>query len=307
MSSLARFAFRSIPIISALLTALALVGCSAVRLGYNSAPSLAYWWLDSYFDFDGEQSLRIKADLQSVQDWHRREELPLLIQTLKELQTMAPKPVTPTQVCLMVSNLQVRIQAPLERMAPSIAAIAPTLQAAQIDHIAREFDKRDKKWREEWLDGTLAERTERRVKQIVDRAESLYGSLEAAQIGIVRAHIETSTFDGPRQHKEMLRRQQDAIQVLNTLRTTRVPPAQATADIRGLLERSVKAPDPAFRQYIDQITNESCAAMSDLHNSSTSGQRTRLSKALRDYEDDARALYSQIPQSAAAQPASATP
>lgn len=283
--------------------ALTLGGCSAVRLAYNNAPMLSYYWLDSYFDFDGPQSLRIKADLQTVQDWHRKEELPLLIQTLKDLQAMAPKPVTSAQVCQMVAGLQVRIQTPLERVAPAIAAIAPTLQTAQINQITREFDKRDKKWREEWLDGTPGERTERRVKQIVERAESFYGTLEPAQIGIVKAHIETSTFDGPRQYKEMLRRQQDAIQVLNNLRTIRVPPAQATADIRGLLDRTLKAPDPAFRQYIDQITNESCSAMADLHNSSTSAQRVRLLKTLRDYEGDAVALFNQNPQVPNAQPA----
>ena len=305
MPSIARFAVRSVPIIGALLAALTLVGCSAVRLGYNNAPMLSYWWLDGYFDFDGEQSLRIKADLQTVQDWHRKEELPLLIQSLKDLQAMAPKPVTAAQVCQMVDALQVRIRLPLERVAPSIAAIAPTLQAAQIDHIARAFDKRDKKWREEWLDGTPGERTDRRVKQIVERAESFYGTLEPAQIGVIRAHIETSTFDGPRQQKEMLRREQDSIQVLNSLRTTRVPPAQATADIRSLLERTLKAPDPAFRQYIEQITNESCTTMADLHNSSTSAQRVRLLKALRDYEGDARALFSQNPAVQPSQGASA--
>ena len=297
MPSVARCAIRSTPIIGALLACLALLGCSAVRLGYNTAPSLTYWWLDSYFDFDGEQSLRIKADLQAVQDWHRREELPVLMQTLKELQAMAPAPVTPAQVCQMVPGLQARFQAPLERMATSIAAIAPTLQASQMDHIAREFDKRDKKWREEWLEGTLAERSARRVKQIVERAESFYGTLESTQIGIVKARIDVSTFDGPRQHREMLRRQQDSIQVLNSLRTTRVPPAQATADIRALLERTMKAPDPAFRQYIEQLTQESCATMADLHNSSSSAQRAHLLQTLRDYEGDARALASQAPQS----------
>ncbi len=305
MPSIARFAVRSAPIIGALLAALSLVGCSAVRLAYNNAPMLSYYWLDSYFDFDGPQSLRIKADLQTVQDWHRKEEIPMLIQTLKDLQVMAPKPVTAAQVCQMVEGLQVRIRTPLERVAPSIAAIAPTLQAAQMDHIAREFDKRDKKWSEEWLDGTPAERADRRVKQIVERAESFYGTLEPAQIGIVRAHIETSTFDGPRQHREMLRRQQDSIQVLNTLRATRVTPAQAAADIRGLLDRTLKAPDPAFRQYIDQITNESCSAMADLHNSSNGVQRVRLLKTLRDYEGDARALFNQNPAARPPQGASA--
>jgi hypothetical protein len=264
-----------------------------VRLGYNTAPTLAYWWLDGYFDFDGEQSLRIRADLQAVQDWHRKEELPQLILALKELQAMAPKPVTPAQVCATVTTLQTRVQVTLDRVVPSIAAIAPSLQAAQIEHIAREFEKRDKKWRGDWLEGTPTERAERRVKQIVDRAESLYGSLEATQIAIVKAHIQSSSFEGPRHHREMQRRQKDALQVLSTLRTTKVVPAQAVADIRGLLERTFKAPDPAYRQYLDRLTQESCTATAAVHNSSTNAQRAHLLQALQDYEADARELAGQ--------------
>jgi hypothetical protein len=277
-----------------------------VRLGYNTAPTLAYWWLDGYFDFDGEQSLRIRADLQAVQDWHRKEELPQLIQTLKELQAMTPKPVTPTQVCTTVISLQTRVQVTLDRVVPSIAAIAPSLQTAQIDHIARQFEKREKKWRGDWLEGTPTERAERRVKQIVDRAESLYGTLEPSQIGIIKAHIQSSSFDGPRNHREMQRRQKDALQVLGTLRTAKPAPAQAVADIRGLLERTFKAPDPAYRQYIDRLTQESCAATAAVHNSSTNAQRAHLMQALQDYEADARELAGQSPQVPSTQAASPT-
>lgn len=287
---------RSTAIIGGLVIAALLVGCSAVRLGYNNAPTLAYWWLDSYFDFDGEQSLRIRADLQAVQDWHRKEELPLLIQTLKELQGMAPKSVTPAQVCNTVSSLQTRVQVTLDRVAPTIGAIAPSLQAAQIEQVSREFEKRNKKWREDWLEGSGAERAERRVKQIVDRAETLYGTLEPAQIAAIKSHVQTSSFEGPRNYREMQRRHEDALQVLTALRTSKPTPAQATAAIRGLLERTLKAPDPAYRQYIDRLTQESCTATAAVHNISTSSQRTHLLHALQDYEADARALAAQSAQ-----------
>lgn len=289
-------------IIGALLAALILGGCSAVRLGYNSSPTLAYWWLDSYFDFDDQQSLRVRNDLQAVQDWHRKEELPLLVQTLKDLQTLAPKPVTTAQVCQLVSDLQTRVQVTLDRVTPTIAAIAPTLQAEQLEHISREFDQRNRKWREEWIVGTVAERTDRRVKQIVERAESFYGTLEPPQLAIVRRHVETSSFNGPRQYKEKQRRHQDAMRVLKELGATRFPPNQATAAIRGLLERSMHAPDPAYRQYMDRLTNESCAAMAALHNISSADQRNFLVQNLRGYEADARALSSQNTDAPAPQP-----
>lgn len=280
-------------IIGLLLTALLLSGCSAVRLGYNSSPSLVYWWLDGYFDFDGAQSLKVRADLQSAQDWHRKTELPLLVQLLKDLQTMAPKQVTSEQVCLKVNSLQTRIQAPLERMVPTISAIAPTLQAAQLEQISREFDKRNRKWREEWIDGTLAERTDRRVSNIVERTESFYGTLTAAQVALIRKHIANSSFNGPRQLKEAQARQQDALQVLADLVATRYPASQANAMLRTWLDRIFRAPDPAYREYIDQLTTESCATMAALHNSSNATQRAYLVQTLRDYEEDARVLASQ--------------
>ena len=75
----------SASIIGVLLASLMLGGCSAVRLGYNNGPSLMYWWLDSYFDFDDGQTRRMRRDLQAAHDWHRKTELPLLANTLKEL------------------------------------------------------------------------------------------------------------------------------------------------------------------------------------------------------------------------------
>ena len=71
--------------------------------------------------------------------------------------------MTPAQVCNTVTSLQTRVQVTLERVAPSIGAIAPGLQTSQIEQVSREFDKRNKKWREDWLEGTPAERAERRV------------------------------------------------------------------------------------------------------------------------------------------------
>jgi peptidyl-tRNA hydrolase len=287
---------ESAPIIGVLLATLVTGGCSAARLGYNNSPTLVYWWLDSYFDFDDAQSLRVRNDLQTLQDWHRKAEVPLLAQKLKDLQAMAPKAVSAEQVCALVSDLQTRVQVTLERATPTIAAIAPGLQGAQLEHMTREFERRNRKWQDDWIAGTLAERSERRVKQLVERAESFYGPLEDTQLTVVRAHIANSSFDGPRQLQEMQRRQKDALQVLKKIRAGEIPLTQTNTQVRGLLERTLKSPVPAYRSYMDQITSEGCSAMAALHNASTPEQRTRLVQALKGYEEDARALAAQRPE-----------
>ena len=293
---------RLAPVIGVLLAALALGGCSAVRLGYNNSPALAYWWLDGYFDFDDAQSLRVRNDLQALQDWHRAQEVPQLAQMVQELQTMARKDVSPDQVCTIVGNLQTRVRITLERAVPVIAAIAPDLKSDQLEHMAQAYEQRNRKWKGIWIEGTLAERSERRVAQIVDRLESFYGKLNDGQMALVRAYIANSSFDGPRQLREAQRRQKDNLQVLTKIRAGEIPSNQVTLQVRGLLARTLKAPDPAYSRYMEQLTLEGCSAMAALHNSITPEQRAYLAQVLKGYEDDARALAAQRPAEVLAEP-----
>ena len=71
-------------IIAVLAVTAVLVACSAVRVVYSQAPELAYWYLDSYVDFNGEQSLQVRAGLKKVQTWHRQTQLPAYIDILQK-------------------------------------------------------------------------------------------------------------------------------------------------------------------------------------------------------------------------------
>ena len=82
-------------IICLLAAGLTLTGCGAVRLAYNNAPDLTYWWLDGFLDLDSAQSARLRNDLNALQAWHRKEELPAVAEMLKNLQAA----VSPARGC----------------------------------------------------------------------------------------------------------------------------------------------------------------------------------------------------------------
>ena len=42
-----------------LLVGLVLQGCNAVKIAYNQAPTLAYFYLDGYIDFTDAQSTQV--------------------------------------------------------------------------------------------------------------------------------------------------------------------------------------------------------------------------------------------------------
>lgn len=268
-----------------------LAACSMVRLAYNQAPDLAYWWLDSYFDFTETQSLRVREDLAALQQWHRRTELPAYADTLRRLQRLAPGDVAPAQVCQVLETARERALVLADALEPTIVALAPTLTEAQLAHVQRQFDKRNRKWREEWLDGTPAALAERRVKQALERAERFYGRLDEPQRAAARAGIQASPFDARRSLAETERRQRDALQTLRQLASPGAPqPAATQAMMRALFERMLNSPDAAYRDYLDALTQSGCQAVALLHNSTTPAQRAHAARALHRYEEDLRAL-----------------
>jgi len=290
MSLFFRSYFRWFAIIGVLASAMIMGGCSAVRLGYNNAPDLTYWWLDSYLDFDTAQTLRVRADLQTWQDWHRKEELPQYAEWLKGLQPLVNQTVSAEQVCDLYATIETRLLVATGRLLPTAAAVAPLLQPGQLAHLKRTWEKRNQEWREDWLDGTPAERAKHRLKKFLERAESFYGTLNDAQVARIGTMLEASPFDAGAQYRERLRRQQDTAQTLQELRAGNATEAQAQAELQALLNRSVRSPQAAMRQYQDRMRQHSCNLLAVLHNSATPAQRTKLSQTLQGYENDARTL-----------------
>ena len=280
-------------IIGALLIALMTLGlaaCSATKLAYQNAPELSYWWLDSYLDLNESQSLRLREDLAALQTWHRQYELPVYVRTLEELQKMALLDTTPEQVCDLYFEFRTRFQAILDQFEPRVTALAPTLKLGQIDHLERQLDKRNQKWRDEWLDVTPAQRLARRVKQMTERSEMFYGRLEEAQLAVLRASLAAAPLDLTLTYRESQRRHQDILQTLRQLN----PATQSAADIksalRALLARTMDSPEPVLRTHMRKMVQSNCRTLAALHNASTPAQRAHFAATLRDYRADALSL-----------------
>ena len=275
-------------IIGALLLVL-LSGCSAIKIGYNNAASLSYWWLDGYVDFDDAQAQPVRDSLAAVQAWHRQHELPALADLLQQMQTLAAGDVTPQQVCALSGPIRQHLRRVAAQVAAGMARIVPTLQPTQLEHLAEQYEKHNQKWREEWLDGTPAELLERRLARTLDHYESFYGRLTETQKTLLRARLTASSYDPRVAWAERLRRQQDMLRVLQEYRGPDRP-AQLQAELQALLQRSLESPEPEYRAQFERTLQEGCQTLALLHNSASAAQRRQLIERLRGYETDFRAL-----------------
>lgn len=279
-------------IIGAALLLVLLGGCSAVRIGYNNAPALAYWWLDSYVDFTDAQTVQVRDSLGTLQAWHRKTELPAYAELLGQMQGLASGPVTPQQVCGFSEPIRQHVQRLGEQAAERMSRVVPTLKPEQLRHLALQFDKRNQAWREEWLDGTPAELAARRLKKAVERAEDFYGRLEEPQLALLRQSIAQSGFDARLAWRERLRRQQDLLQVFKE-HGTADRAAHVKAEILALLQRNLNSPDAAYRAQFERMVQDSCRTLAALHNSASAAQRRQLQEKLQDYEADLRVLINE--------------
>ena len=132
-----------------------LLGCSAVKLAYNNVPEFGYWWLDSYVDFNGAQSPRVKEQLAQLLERHRRTELPKLLALVEKAERLAVADVTAAQVCAASDELRDSLLATAVDAAGPGAELALGLGDAQLQHIEGKYAKNNAEYASDWLERSV--------------------------------------------------------------------------------------------------------------------------------------------------------
>lgn len=277
-------------IVALVVLAWGLTGCSAVRFGYNQAPELAYWWLDGYADFDDAQSLRVRDSLAQWFAWHRRTQLPDYAALLARAQAELAADTTPQRVCRWWDELRQRGERAAEQALPYAAEVMSTLKPAQLRHIERRYARGNEEFRSDFLDKDPARRLERSVDRAVERAEILYGSLEAPQRALVARLVAASPFDPDAWYEERLQRQQEALHMMRRLSSENASRDTALATLRAYAERMARSPREPYRRYQEKLETYNCGFVASLHNATTAAQRQAAVARLKGWEADFRAL-----------------
>lgn len=282
--------FNLARIMGVLSLVVALAGCSAIKLGYNNLAEVAYWWLDGYLDFDSDQTPRVREDLARLHAWHRANELPRLSELLLRAEQLAAGPVTPAQLCAFVPELRSRLRASADQAEPALVATALSLGPTQLQHLERKYARNNNEFRKKWIQVAPADLLEKRMEQITERADTLYGRLSGAQEEALRQQLATSSYDARRALAERQRRQQDILATLRRVGAQGVLLDDARSQVRGLLERLTTPQDAEQRGRQEQRAQENCQALAAVHNAATAQQRDKAVLRLQGYQRDLQEL-----------------
>ena len=284
-------------IIGLALLALVLGACSVVRLTYDQAPNLLYWWIDGYVDVGSEQTPKLREALERWFDWHRRTQLPEYVALLARAQRELGEPTTGAAVCAWQALAERRLENAIDEAVPAAAELMLSLTPHQLLHIERRLAKGSAEMRADFLQPDLAERKAMSLKRSVERFETLYGRLDATQRERLAGLLAVSTFDPERWLAERQLRQRDMLRTLASVsalgragadRSAAVQQAQAAA--RVIAERAMLSPRADYRAYQQRLTQDNCQLVATMHNAMTAAQRQAARDKLKGWEDDLRAL-----------------
>ena len=257
---------------------------------YGSAPDIVYWWLDRYIDFEGGQVPRAHEAIARWFDWHRRTQLPEYADQLARAKVEVVADTTPARVCAWQAELVKRAQLAYAQIAPDAAGILTTVTPRQIAHLERRYDQYNADYRDDFLQADPGRRAEAALKRVVDRAESLYGRLDAEQRNRIVEQLARSPFDPELWLAERRLRQQDALRILRAASQGGQTRAEALAALNGYADRLEHSPRPSYQRYVAQLNDFNCAFAANIHNATTPVQRRRAADRIAGWEDDLRAI-----------------
>lgn len=268
------------------LAAIFLAGCSAIKLGYETLPTWAFFQLDRYWKLDASQSEFVRARLNEYQQWHRKSELPRYGQLLAGVREQVRGQIEPADVARWRAAAEVRWRELAQHAAPPLAEVALTLKPEQIERMKKRLAEQNAEHRKKVMVADPQERQEKRIERVEERAEFFLGRLNEAQREAVQRHAATLAAEDEAFYAERLARQQAMVGAIERIAADKPPREQAQRQLEGVLAQLWKPRDAQRAAALERSAASTDQLTATLVNSATPAQKTRMAQRLQTWTGD---------------------
>lgn len=267
-----------------LLAALAagLAACSLTRIAYTNATPLIAWNVDDWFDLQPGQKDWLRERVGRLMAWHRASELPEYRRFLQDVLARSADGVSEEDARWAYVAMRSYYRRAMERMLPDMAEFVRQLDAAQAAHLEHRFAEGNEKLVRESLQGTPAERRERRARRFTGYFEDWTGRLSAAQRELVATHLAAIAETADEWMADRRLRQSA------TLALIRARPSQdeAIAALRRILVDAESWRRPEYAAKLKERDQRMFALIGALGATLTREQREHFAKRVQGYLHD---------------------
>ena len=262
--------------------ALALSGCSTVRLAYENADTYARWRLSGYLNVSGDDADWLDDRVEEFHAWHRANELPKYVKLAREAEARFADGVSREDFIWGYDAVRQQARESLRKAVQMLAPLLDRLTPEQIRYIERRIAEENRKFQRDFLRGSEQERRQKRAKLAVDRLEDWVGKLSQAQVRRVREFAERAPLLDEMRDRDRKRLQADVMKIIREKR--------AQAQLPERISNWERGRDPVFTAGIETWREHTIALVVDLDRSLTPEQRARVGGNLRRYAEDFEAL-----------------
>jgi hypothetical protein len=279
-----------------LLLAVFAAGCSSLRIGYAAMPTVLAWRIDRYLALDDEQRALVGERIESLQRWHRENELPRYSAWLDRMASV-PVPVSEATIAGWRGELAEAWVPLANRLAPDLAALALTLRPEQIARMSARFAESNRDLRRDWgldkrVSGSSNPVLEARTERFRDRAEFFLGSLGGYQVELLRRLAAEHPPTEADWLAEREARQRGLVDLLSRISGERPPVLQAEEWARTWLLSAWQSTDPQRAVRLQAAAAASDRGAATILNMATAAQRDRMSAKIRGYAADIATIAS---------------
>jgi hypothetical protein len=278
-----------------LLLALALSGCSAIKVTYNHADFIAGWMADDYFELNNEQKDAFRDQFQRFHAWHRSTELSEYASLLAEAQRRLRAGVNAGDITWAIDSMKARYRAMVIRGYIAAARILTTLSDEQFAATRRQFEKSNRKFAREYGVGASADEQRRlRAKRVIERIEHWTGTLSAAQEARITALSRALPLVTDLRLQDRIRRQQEFLALLEARR----PPESFAPKLRDWLVDWDRSRAPEYEAALARFVDASAKMYLEIFALLTPEQRNHVSERLQRYISAFKDLAQEAPRTA---------
>ena len=267
-----------------LLAAVALAGCSGVRIAYDNADTIIRWRLLQFLDVHDAQADELDERIARFLRWHRANALPKYARDAEEAARRLGDGLSQDDLNwgydVALAHARESVRAAAEQVAP----LLDQLDAEQIWHMEQRIAEENRKFARENLRGSERERRQRRAERIAQRMEEWVGTLSKAQVERVRLYSARAPLIDEMRDRDNRRLQVEVLAIIRAHQAARRLPERMANWERGR--------DPAYTAARDANQREFYAMLMDLDRLGTAEQRARIAAELRRYAAEFRDLAS---------------
>ncbi|HEY5801412.1 MAG TPA: DUF6279 family lipoprotein [Burkholderiaceae bacterium] len=263
-----------------------LAACSAIKLTYNNADTLAYWWLNGYIDIASEQKGLVRTEIGGYLQWHRQSQLPEYARLLREGQKRIAGNPTKADFLADFDLARKQGEIALLQAAPALADIALSMRPQQLARLEKKFASNNDDFRKKHMRGDLEKRLKNRYKRSLEQYEFWFGRFSREQEEQIRRASDARPMEEELVLAGRMERQARIVAMVRKFMQERPPREQVVATITQFAQEASAPPrDPAQRAYYDSFLNGTAALTETVVRIATPEQKAHAQRKLQELID----------------------